>query len=91
MDVACFCGFRYRLVGDLGLCPGCGDYVTLGRVSDAEASQMRAELDVLLAAIVASPEGRGPARRRRTDRLPSSTRTTPPADSGTTTRATEHP
>ena len=48
MDVACFCGFRHRLIGDLGICPRCGDYVTLNRVSDAEASQMRAELDLLL-------------------------------------------
>ena len=48
MDVACFCGFRIRLVADLGICPRCGDYVTLNRVSDAEASQMRAELGLLL-------------------------------------------
>jgi hypothetical protein len=48
MDVACFCGFRFSFAGDLGTCPGCGEYVSLSRVSDAEEEQMRAELDLLL-------------------------------------------
>ena len=48
MDVACFCGCRFSCAGDLGACPGCGEYVSLSRVSDAEEKQMRAELDLLL-------------------------------------------
>jgi hypothetical protein len=48
MDVACFCGCRFSSAGDLGTCPGCGEYVSLSRVSDAEEKQMRAELDLLL-------------------------------------------
>ena len=48
MDVACFCGCRFSCAGDLGTCPGCGEYVSLSRVSDAEEKQMRAELDLLL-------------------------------------------
>ena len=63
MDVACFCGFRYALAGDLGACPACGEYVTLLRVSDAEERQMRFELDLLLTHGVAtatqSPRQRG--------------------------------
>lgn len=48
MDVACFCRSRYRFVGYLGACPTCDDYVTLGRVSDAEAEEMHAELPLPL-------------------------------------------
>ena len=48
MEVACFCGRRFSCAGDLGTCPGCGEYVSLKRVSDAEEKQMRAELDLLL-------------------------------------------
>jgi hypothetical protein len=48
MDVTCFCGCRFSCAGDLGTCPGCGEYVSLKRVSDAEEKQMRAELDLLL-------------------------------------------
>jgi hypothetical protein len=48
MDVACFCGCLFSCAGDLGTCPGCGEYVSLSRVSDAEEKQMRAELDLLL-------------------------------------------
>lgn len=48
MDVACFCGRRYALGGDVGACPACGEYVTVLRVSDADERQMRAELDLLL-------------------------------------------
>jgi hypothetical protein len=48
MDVACFCGCRFSCAGDLGRCPGCGEYVSLSRVFDAEEKQMRAELDLLL-------------------------------------------
>jgi hypothetical protein len=48
MDVACFCGCRFSCSGDLGACPGCGEYVSLSRVSDVEEKQMRADLDLLL-------------------------------------------
>ena len=48
MDVACYCGCRFSCAGELGMCPGCGKYVSLSRVSDAEEKQMRAELDLLL-------------------------------------------
>jgi hypothetical protein len=48
MNVACFCGCRFSCAGDLGTCPGCGENVSLSRVSDAEEQQMRAELDRLL-------------------------------------------
>jgi hypothetical protein len=48
MDVACFCGCRFSCAADLGTCPGCGEYVTLSRVSNAEEKQMRAELGLLL-------------------------------------------
>jgi hypothetical protein len=48
MHVACYCGCRFSCEGDLGICPGCGDYVSLSRVPDAEEKQMRAELDLLL-------------------------------------------
>ena len=48
MDVACFCGSRFSSAGDLGTCPGCGEYVSLSRVTNAEEKQMRAELDLLL-------------------------------------------
>ena len=49
MDVVCFCGCRFSCAGNLGTCPGCGECVSLSRVSDAEENQMRAELDLLLA------------------------------------------
>jgi hypothetical protein len=39
MDVACFCGSRYSVAGDLGACSACGAYAVLGRVSDAEESE----------------------------------------------------
>jgi hypothetical protein len=48
MDVACFCGCHFSCAGDLSTCPGCGEYVSLSRVSDAEEKQMRAELNLLL-------------------------------------------
>jgi hypothetical protein len=48
MDIACFCGCRFSCAGDLGACPGCGEYVSLSRVSEAEEKRMRAELDLLL-------------------------------------------
>jgi hypothetical protein len=48
MEVACFCGCRFSCARDLGTCPGCGEYVSPSRVSDAEEKQMRAELDLLL-------------------------------------------
>ena len=68
MDVACFCGFRYALVGDLGPCPACGEYLTLLRVSDADERQMRLELDLLLMHGAATPtqsqQGRGDHARR---------------------------
>lgn len=63
MDVACFCGCRFSCAGDLGTCPGCGEYVSLSCVSDAEETRMRAELDLLLTHGVAAhgrlarPEG----------------------------------
>jgi hypothetical protein len=47
MDVACFCGCRFSCGGDLSMCRGCGEYVNLSCVSDAEEKQMR-ELDLLL-------------------------------------------
>jgi predicted ATP-dependent serine protease len=61
MDVACFCGCRFSSARDLGMCPDCGEYVTLSRVSDTEESQMRAELDLLLTNCL-------PARERRVRR-----------------------
>ena len=48
MDVACFCGCRFSCAGDVVTCPGCGEYVSLSRVSDAEEKRMRAELELLL-------------------------------------------
>jgi hypothetical protein len=48
MDVACFCGWVYSVSGDLGVCPNCGDYVTLSRVAVEEERQMRRELDAVL-------------------------------------------
>lgn len=48
MDVACFCGCRFSCAGELGTCPGCGEYVSLSCVSAAEEKQMRAELHLLL-------------------------------------------
>ena len=36
MEVTCFCGCRFSCAGDLGRCLGCGEYVTLRHVSDAE-------------------------------------------------------
>jgi hypothetical protein len=48
MDVACFCGRSFSYAGNLGTCPGCGEHVSVSRVSDAEEKQMRAELDLLL-------------------------------------------
>ena len=50
MDVACFCGCNYSFVADFGACPACGEYVTLRHASEAEARQMRAELDLILSA-----------------------------------------
>ena len=68
MNVACFCGFRYAVTGDLGACPACGEYVTLLRVSDADERQMRVELDLLLmhgaATRTRSQQGRGNHARR---------------------------
>ena len=60
MEVACFCGCCFSCAGDLGACPGCGEYVTLSRVSDAEEKQMHAELDLLLThgAAARAPESR---------------------------------
>lgn len=48
MDVVCFCGCRFSCAAELGTCPGCGEYVSLRCVSEAEEKQMRAELDLLL-------------------------------------------
>ena len=48
MDVACFCGCRYSFAADFGACPACGEYFTLRHVSEAEARQMRAELDLIV-------------------------------------------
>lgn len=55
MDVVCFCGCRFSCAGNLGTCPGCGECVSLGRVSDAEEKQMRTELDLLLIHGAAAP------------------------------------
>jgi hypothetical protein len=63
MDVACFCGSRYSFAGDLGVCPACGAYAALAGVSDAEASDMRAELEQLLTRGILSAGSR-PARPR---------------------------
>jgi len=60
MDVAGFCDCRFSCAGNLGACPGCGEYVSLSRVSDAAEKQMRAELDLLLNH-GAAPHGRGVA------------------------------
>ena len=35
-DVACFCGCCYSFVGDVGVCPGCGEYAGLTGVSALE-------------------------------------------------------
>ena len=58
MEVACFCGCRFSCAEDLGACPGCGEYVSLSRVSDGEEKQMRAELDLLLTHGAAARERR---------------------------------
>jgi hypothetical protein len=47
-DVACFCGCVYSFCGDIGVCPGCGEYATFSGVTTAEARQMRRELDAVL-------------------------------------------
>ena len=66
MDVACFCGCRFSCTGGLGTCPGCGEYVSLSGVSDAEEKQIRAELDLLLTHGAAANGGRvRPARGKR--------------------------
>ena len=62
MEVACFCGCRYSFVADIGACPECGVYVTLRQVSDTEARQMRAELDLLLS--LGADAGAAPPHRR---------------------------
>lgn len=49
-DVVCFCGCYYRFAGDIGMCPRCGEYLSLTSVSPEEEQQMRDELDLLLAA-----------------------------------------
>ena len=66
MDVVCFCGCRFSCAADLGTCSGCGEYVSLRRVSEAEEKQMRAELDLLLTD--------GPAARGRRVRPAEGTR-----------------
>jgi hypothetical protein len=48
MDVACFCGCVCSFSGDLGVCPRCGEYVTLSRVTLEEERQMRCEVDAFL-------------------------------------------
>ena len=39
MDVACFCGCRFSCAGNLGTCPGCGEYVSLPRVPTRRKSR----------------------------------------------------
>jgi len=76
MDVACFCGCRYSSAADFGACPACGEYITLRHVSEADARQMRAELDLLVSTGVnpaaVPPQHRGsvetPATRMRKKR-----------------------
>jgi hypothetical protein len=36
-DVSCFCGCCYSFTGDIGICPQCGEHVTMTRVSPEEA------------------------------------------------------
>jgi hypothetical protein len=70
MDVACFCGCRYSLVADFGACPACGEYVTLRHASEAEARQMRAELDLLLSAGADAAAVTANRRSRRSPHTP---------------------
>jgi hypothetical protein len=63
-DVACFCGRYYRFEGDIGVCPRCGEYASLGAVSPEEEHQMRDELDLVLAAHEQSVSTKGSAERR---------------------------
>lgn len=49
-DVVCFCGCYYRFTSDIGVCPRCGEYMSLARVSPEEGQQMRDELNLLLTA-----------------------------------------
>ena len=48
IDVACFCGCRFSCAEDYGTCPGCGEGLSLSRVSEADEKQMRDELERVL-------------------------------------------
>ena len=56
-DVVCGCGRYYRFEGDIGVCPRCGEYASVTRVSPEERQQMQAELALVLAA---NEQGRSP-------------------------------
>ena len=45
--VACFCGCQYSFRGDAGVCPHCGEYVSLTRPSAAEENEMREALSAI--------------------------------------------
>jgi hypothetical protein len=61
--IACFCGRSYSVVGDVGACPGCGEYVSLTRASPTEERQMRRELELLLAEVAVGKSLRESCRR----------------------------
>ncbi|MFZ0089018.1 MAG: hypothetical protein WAL63_05910 [Solirubrobacteraceae bacterium] len=48
-DVACFCGCSFSFAGEIGMCPRCGEGVTLTLAAAADAAEMRTELEALLA------------------------------------------
>jgi predicted ATP-dependent serine protease len=52
--VAYFCGCCYSFVGDVGVCPRCGEYTTFTTVTPDEEHQMRDELRLLLDDVAAS-------------------------------------
>lgn len=48
IDVVCFCGSQYSFDGEVGACPQCGEYTSLGRPAREEERQMRDELHLML-------------------------------------------
>jgi hypothetical protein len=70
IEVDCFCGCVYAFSADIGVCPKCGEYVTIPRVTTAEVRQIRRELggEIDLSGTVTLPEATLPecsSERRR--------------------------
>lgn len=60
IDVACFCGTAYSFDGDVGVCPKCGEVVSLVGAFPATERRMLEELEQL-APDQADRKGAGPA------------------------------